>query len=631
MPLINIGTPSNTPTGDTLYDAFSKINTNALQVTSDIALKVNISDVINNLSSTEIAKPLSANQGKVLNDNKVNVSDVINTLVSTETAKPLSAAQGKVLQDGKVNISDVKNNLTSTDANKPVSVRQAKFLNERIKIVNGVNLLNILDFVDNNVLRENNFLEAGYVEYKTSKPIKINPSTDYYLSNYWGYGTYDIDMNQITYVTPYVETDSIISTGAAVYIRVTWKKVYSPIQLNIGATALAYADFVPAFYGKNEFDEEIFFNPIESKLTDVIDAQFIKTDGVNLYNKNGVINDVILRENNTVEAGFVEWTATPLIKIKPNTQYFIDTYQVYALYDIALNQLTFVAPYANTSSAFTTPANAVYIRISQRKIYIDQTQLKLGATETAYVPFNNTEYNKETNNIEIFFNPTPEKVYSLTDTSSLVGKKWLALGDSITFRDEYTGYVKKALRLDSFTNKGVAGRRVGQMIYEKDVDGLGTATIISPATLNAHDIISFCGYANNYGQSTVIGSITDATGGTTFYSEVKTVIEYLCTNAPDKLIICIGALQLKGYFAGDFGTVNGVGKTIFDYNEAMRLTCESYGIPFVDLYRNGGVNKYNADLFYDSPDYIHPNNTQGMQKMGRLIASKFRQLSEKIA
>jgi hypothetical protein len=68
MPLINIGTPSNTPTGDTLYDAFSKINTNALQVTSDIASKVNTSDVINTLVSTETAKPLSANQGKVLND-----------------------------------------------------------------------------------------------------------------------------------------------------------------------------------------------------------------------------------------------------------------------------------------------------------------------------------------------------------------------------------------------------------------------------------------------------------------------------------------------------------------------------------------------------------------------------------
>jgi hypothetical protein len=68
MPLINIGTPSNTPTGDTLYDAFSKINTNALQVTSDIASKVNTSDVINTLVSTQTTKPLSAAQGKVLND-----------------------------------------------------------------------------------------------------------------------------------------------------------------------------------------------------------------------------------------------------------------------------------------------------------------------------------------------------------------------------------------------------------------------------------------------------------------------------------------------------------------------------------------------------------------------------------
>jgi hypothetical protein len=69
------------------------------QVAYDITSKVNVSDVVNTLVSTETAKPLSAAQGKVLQDGKVNVSDVINTLVSTETAKPLSANQGKSLND----------------------------------------------------------------------------------------------------------------------------------------------------------------------------------------------------------------------------------------------------------------------------------------------------------------------------------------------------------------------------------------------------------------------------------------------------------------------------------------------------------------------------------------------------
>ena len=100
----------------------------ANQVThQDISGKVNIVDIVDNLSSTATNKPLSANQGKVLKglvdgkapinhshsnyltshqdiSGKVNVSDIVNDLVSADTNKPLSANQGKVLKglvDGK--------------------------------------------------------------------------------------------------------------------------------------------------------------------------------------------------------------------------------------------------------------------------------------------------------------------------------------------------------------------------------------------------------------------------------------------------------------------------------------------------------------------------------------------------
>lgn len=57
------------------------------------------SDVVNNLNSTEIDKPLSAYQGKVLKDTMLDSSDIIDNLTSTATDKALSAAQGKALKD----------------------------------------------------------------------------------------------------------------------------------------------------------------------------------------------------------------------------------------------------------------------------------------------------------------------------------------------------------------------------------------------------------------------------------------------------------------------------------------------------------------------------------------------------
>src|SRR5690606_8658307 len=52
----------------------TRVKTNA----DNIALKVNTSDIVNNLTSTDTNKPLSANQGKVLNDTtaKLTVSNV---------------------------------------------------------------------------------------------------------------------------------------------------------------------------------------------------------------------------------------------------------------------------------------------------------------------------------------------------------------------------------------------------------------------------------------------------------------------------------------------------------------------------------------------------------------------------
>lgn len=105
------------------------ISTNTSSITSLQSSKVNISDVIDTLSSTETTKPLSANQGRVLNTSlsttngnvtslttrvttaesnissntttigtKVNTSDIVDTLLSTSTVVPLSANQGKVLK-----------------------------------------------------------------------------------------------------------------------------------------------------------------------------------------------------------------------------------------------------------------------------------------------------------------------------------------------------------------------------------------------------------------------------------------------------------------------------------------------------------------------------------------------------
>lgn len=64
---------------------------------SDIIGALTSSDIVNNLTSTSTTSPLSANQGKVLND-KVTALTPVNNLTSTSTTAPLAANQGKVIK-----------------------------------------------------------------------------------------------------------------------------------------------------------------------------------------------------------------------------------------------------------------------------------------------------------------------------------------------------------------------------------------------------------------------------------------------------------------------------------------------------------------------------------------------------
>ena len=58
-------------------------------------------DIVNDLTSGGIAKVLSAEQGKILNQNKVNKADIINDLTTGGSEKALSAEQGKQLNNTK--------------------------------------------------------------------------------------------------------------------------------------------------------------------------------------------------------------------------------------------------------------------------------------------------------------------------------------------------------------------------------------------------------------------------------------------------------------------------------------------------------------------------------------------------
>ena len=90
--------------GDTVVNTINEVLAifsqypEGVTLTNALALKVAISDIVDNLTTQDATKPLSAKQGYVLKG-LINALTPVDNLTSTSTTAPLTAKQGKVLKD----------------------------------------------------------------------------------------------------------------------------------------------------------------------------------------------------------------------------------------------------------------------------------------------------------------------------------------------------------------------------------------------------------------------------------------------------------------------------------------------------------------------------------------------------
>lgn len=135
--------------------------------------KVNKTDIVDNITSNDTDKPLSAKQGKVLKglvDTKASTSELNNAVND--------------LDNRKVNVSDIKDNLTSSDINKPLSAKQGKTLKGLIDTKADTSTVNSevsrLDGLIDNVESDIDDLETNLntkVDKVTGKGLSTNDYT----------------------------------------------------------------------------------------------------------------------------------------------------------------------------------------------------------------------------------------------------------------------------------------------------------------------------------------------------------------------------------------------------------------------------------------------------------------------
>ena len=143
--------------------------------------KLNKTDVIGNLTNTDNTKALAASQGKILNDKKIDKTAIENTVNSSDVNKVLSAAMGKFLNDNKVAKSEIVDNTSTDDATKPLSARQGKSLQYKITVLenNIQDLQTSIPTKTSQLTNDSNYVTTNNVLTKTNTTV-YNPTNNYH-------------------------------------------------------------------------------------------------------------------------------------------------------------------------------------------------------------------------------------------------------------------------------------------------------------------------------------------------------------------------------------------------------------------------------------------------------------------
>lgn len=143
--------------------------------------KLNKTDVIGNLTNIDNTKALAASQGKILNDKKIDKTAIENTVNSSDVNKVLSAAMGKFLNDNKVAKSEIVDDTSTDDATKPLSARQGKSLQDEITVLenNIQDLQTSIPTKTSQLTNDSNYVTTNNVLTKTNTTV-YNPTNNYH-------------------------------------------------------------------------------------------------------------------------------------------------------------------------------------------------------------------------------------------------------------------------------------------------------------------------------------------------------------------------------------------------------------------------------------------------------------------
>ena len=353
------------------------------------------------------------------------------------------------------------------------------------------------------------------------------------------------------------------------------------------------------------------------------------------YNKKifGISNNDLIKANgkHLKYNGQIDYDMINDSAIRKNHLWFSYTHGciIYGGFDIDLNDKTisitsgtvvsdltgfYSVANSNTTSTFDVDTNYpiyIYFNISTSQIHVEARWYSYSANELLLC----TIYKGEVYNTLCRSSITLNGGKNISGDFSWTGKKFVSYGDSITQGNTWQNYLVNELGL-VHENHGLSSSCISN--FEQWAVSMSNNSRIDAIPLDA-DIITIMGGTNDWASRRQIGTLDDVTTET-FIGGYKHLIERLMSRIPNARIIIMS--PPFGYYNTGVGSeeVNGIGIKLSSYIEASELIAKHYKLPFINMYQDLGINKFNKDNFMHVEDLqVHPNSNGGKRVAGRVL------------
>lgn len=461
-------------------------------------------------------------------------------------------------------------------------------------------------YATSSVLGESDFIEVVEGENYTSslKGVIVN----------W----YKADKSFLTF-TPRPEYDSkgyVTAPAGAAYVKFIYNIAdIETTQVEQAISLGAYESYVEPKLNA-EFLPDLSIRPEETTFFDI--------GSRNLFNKNAkdaLIGKYFNAENQMIINDTINQTG--LIKVEQNEDYTTSQFTLYSsivlFYDINKNYIDF---YRNdrSKSYVTIPWGVHYARFISTADEWDTFQVEKGRSSSVYVPYAKTAIKNE-------FLPDLDATSEKFDAWS--GMHFVSLGDSITARNDWQPFVVEKLNFLHHTNLGIGGTTLGgngfNEAFHKDVR-LNAVKAANP------DVLTILGGANDLARNLLIGEATQFEltladkDRNTFIGAYSYIIETLLTWKPTLRIFILGTTwghdDGKALWVENGGSVT-TKLTYTDFRDACKLVAQYYGLPYIDVGGEMGLNKVTKTLYLS--DGIHPN-AYGAARMAEVVIGKMKEI-----